>query len=208
MNASTTALSLSLLFNHFCSFDQSWLLTLTIWPMLISWPVDQFDCPIAAWHVAECSLSRIRVSLTLWLLMCYDGCCCCMRQWWLGLVRGVSCWCVEDDGEKMEVLRVKCGGRRRTTVADGDGGSRWREVQMRWWCWQICGGCRDWCVVVMVAARVWGKLGFLFWRWRWWRGSLPLDSMLVQGLLPRGLFWLANFKSWGLPHGVIWLSVV
>ena len=63
----------------------------------------------------------------------------------------------------MEVLRVKCGGRRRTVVADGDGGSRWREVQMQWWCWQICGGCRDWCVVVMVAADnggSWWQLGF------------------------------------------------
>ena len=46
------------------------------------------------------------------------------------MVRGVRCWCVEDDGEKMEVLRVKCDGRRRAAVADGDGGSRWREVQM------------------------------------------------------------------------------
>jgi len=89
--------------------------------------------------------------------------CCCMRQWWLGLVRGVSCWCVEDDGEKMEMLRVKCGGRRRAAVTDGDGGSRWREVQMRWWCWQICGGSRNWCVVVMVVVGnggSWWQLGF------------------------------------------------
>jgi len=35
----------------------------------------------------------------------------------------------------MEVLRVKCGGQRHAAVADRDGGSRWREVQMRWWCW-------------------------------------------------------------------------
>jgi len=34
--------------------------------------------------------------------------------------------CEEDDGEKIEVLRVKCGGQRRAAVADGDGGSRWR----------------------------------------------------------------------------------
>ena len=63
----------------------------------------------------------------------------------------------------MEVLRVKCGGRRCATVAGGDGGSRWREVQMRWWCWHICGGCRDWCVAVMVAADnggSWWRLGF------------------------------------------------
>ena len=86
-----------------------------------------------------------------------------MRQWWLGLVRGVRCWCVDDDGEKMEVLCVKCGGWRCTAIADGDGGSRGREVQMRWWCLQICGGYRDWCVVVMVAAGnggSWWKLGF------------------------------------------------
>ncbi|QCD96061.1 hypothetical protein DEO72_LG6g763 [Vigna unguiculata] len=63
----------------------------------------------------------------------------------------------------MEVLCVKCGGWRCTAIADGDGGSRGREVQMRWWCLQICGGYRDWCVVVMVAAGnggSWWKLGF------------------------------------------------
>ena len=27
-------------------------------------------------------------------------------------------------------------------------------------------------------------------------------------IMTRGLFWLANFKMWGLPHGMIWLSGV
>jgi len=27
-------------------------------------------------------------------------------------------------------------------------------------------------------------------------------------IMTRGLFWLANFKRWGLPHGMIWLSEV
>ena len=42
-------------FNHICSFDQSWLLTLTSWPELTR--VDQFDCPIRCWHVAQSTLS-------------------------------------------------------------------------------------------------------------------------------------------------------
>jgi len=27
-------------------------------------------------------------------------------------------------------------------------------------------------------------------------------------IMTRGLFWLANFKRWGLPHGMIWLGGV
>jgi len=27
-------------------------------------------------------------------------------------------------------------------------------------------------------------------------------------IITRGLFWLANFKRWGLLHGIIWLSGV
>jgi len=129
-----------------------------------------------------------------------------------------------------------CGGRQGSDAVVVFTARRWRSKMVgngggcrgedwRWWCycsmneevrwcwwwlpWLVrrChGGCRQWWV--MVAARVWGKLGFLFWRWRWWCGSLPLDNWLVQGLLPHGLFWLANFKRWRLPHGMIWSSGV
>jgi len=32
-----------------------------LWPVDQCWPVDQFDYPIKAWHMAECSLYKIRV---------------------------------------------------------------------------------------------------------------------------------------------------
>jgi len=32
-----------------------------LWPVDRCWPVDQFDCPIAAWHVAQSALSLSRV---------------------------------------------------------------------------------------------------------------------------------------------------
>ena len=184
---------------------------------LTSWPVDQFDCPIAAWHVAECSLSRIRVSLTLWLLRCCDGCCYRFParmevEEGVGLLllhasmvagTGSRCWLLvrwrwwrENGGAAREVWWSEAR-RRRWWLTMARGSYVVVVLADLWWLlWLVRrrhGGCRQWWV--MVAARVWGKLGFMFWRWRWWRGSLPLDSLLVQGLLPRGLFWLANFKS-------------
>jgi len=50
-------------------------------------------------------------------------------------------------------------------------------------------------------------LGFEGRRW-WWRGTTLLVHMHVQGLCPRGFFWLVNSISRGLPHGTILVNGV
>jgi len=70
-------------------------------------------------------------------------------------------------------------------VADGDGG----------------GGCRggwSW----------WLKLGLGFWEMKMMTWQNLIGKFGEGRIMTRGLFWLANFKRWGLPHGMIWLSGV
>jgi len=70
-------------------------------------------------------------------------------------------------------------------------------------CGKRCGGgCGGWKERRKIRVRVscemeemmtWQSLSGQFGEWR---------------IMARGSLWLANFKRWGLPHGMIWLSGV
>jgi len=67
---------------------------------------------------------------------------------------------------------------------------RWRRQRLPWW-WKERRklGLGFWEMKMMT----WQNLSGQFGEWR---------------IMTRGGLWLANFKRWGLPHGMIWLSGV
>jgi len=103
-------------------------------------------------------------------------------------------------------------------MENGDGGARnklpWWPKVGRWW---NCGGgategeVREWwaaATMVMVGEEENYGYGFMyeieeFMTWQNLTGQFG-----EWRIMTRGLFWLANFKRWGLPHGMIWLSGV
>ena len=77
------------------------------------------------------------------------------------------------------------------------------------------GGCRGlWCVAGEVGGGGCGgwkerrKLGLGFWEMKMMTWQSLSGQFGEVGIMTRGGLWLANFKRWGLPHGMIWLSGV
>ncbi|QCD96486.1 hypothetical protein DEO72_LG6g1190 [Vigna unguiculata] len=141
--------------------------------------------------------------------------------------------CCRCGGEKMEVWWFCSGGvlavafctrrwRRRGAAEqvvncaiwwrhgeDDREWHRWMELLRvngrTWW------PRRFWCsegVDGVVQGRWWRSLGLGFWEMKMMTWQNLIGKFGEGRIMTRGLFWLANFKRWGLPHGMIWFSGV
>jgi len=107
-----------------------------------------------------------------------------------------------------------CAWKKMMVVAAFHRREGWRGVAMAAGAWRrrLNYGGWTWCkrrspVMLVGREKIRVRVSCVRWK-RWSHGTPWLVHMHVQGLMPHGLFWLANFESWGLPHGNIWLSGV